>query len=117
MVRLRGEVGVDGNEVGLAEQVCEVAILRLEFLLNLGGRPVDVMVADAHGEAAGTAGHSLPDPAEAHYAEGLVVDVLTQHHEWPPGPGDTGAEETVPFGDPPGRGHHQGERGVCCGLG
>jgi len=65
----------------------------------------------------GAAGQGLPDPAEAHDAEGLVVDVLTQHHERPPDPRGTGAEETIAFGDPPGRDHHQGERGVRGGLG
>ena len=76
MARLRGEIGVEGNEVGLAEQILQVAVLRSEFLLDLGGRPVHVVVQHAHGEPAGAAGQGLPDPAEAHDAEGRVVDVL-----------------------------------------
>ena len=68
------------------EQILQVPVLRREFLLDLGGRPVGVVVEDAHGEPAGTAGQGLPDSAESYDAEGLVMDVLTQHHERPPGP-------------------------------
>jgi len=108
---------MEGDEVRLAEQILQVPVLRCEFLLDLGGWPAGVVIEDAHGEPAGTAGQGLPDSAEAHDAEGLVMDVLTQHHERPPDPRGTGAEETVAFCDTPGRRHHQGKRGVRSSLG
>src|SRR5215472_6629475 len=38
MARLRGEAGVQGDEVGFAEKILQVTILRSEFLLNLSGQ-------------------------------------------------------------------------------
>jgi DNA-directed RNA polymerase specialized sigma24 family protein len=50
----------------------------------------------------------------------LAIDVsgaLRSAQQRPPGPRGARAEETVAFGDPPCRRHHQGERGVRGGLG
>lgn len=45
-----------------------------------------------------------------------VMHVPAQHHERPPHPSRTGADERVTLGDPPGRGY-QRECGVRGGLG
>jgi hypothetical protein len=62
-------------------------------VLHLGGSPVHVVLQDAHGEPAGTVGQGLPDPAEAHDARRRVMHVSAQHHERPPDPGRTRADE------------------------
>ena len=52
MAGLRGEVGVEGDEVRLAEQIVQVPVLGLELLFRLGGGPVHVVPEDAQGEPA-----------------------------------------------------------------
>ena len=113
----RRQAGVDGDEVGLGQQLVQLPPGHAEGGLLVGRQPVTGGVEHRHPEPGGPPGHRPPDPAEPDHPEGLAVDLEPEEELRPPDPGPPGPQEPVPVGDPPGRGQQQRPGQVGGGLG
>src|SRR5262249_35580499 len=115
--RLLVQVGVDGDEVRLAQQRVEVHLPCPQFALG-GGVPVHVVVEDVHVPAAAAApGQGKADAAHADDPEGAAGQVLAEVPQRLPGLPPAGEGIRVPLDDAAGGGDEQAEGHVGGGVG
>jgi hypothetical protein len=108
---------MDGHEVGLREQVVELAPGDAEGGLGVLRHPVAGVVEHRHAEAGRAPGDRPADPAQPEHPERLAVDLPAEEELRPPDPRPRRPEEPVALGDPPGGGQQQRPGQVGGGLG
>ena len=117
VLRLVGQVDVQADEVGLAQQVVHLDAARPELRLLLRRRRMHVVVEDPHPEAATAARHLAADAPEPDDPERRAVDVDAHQQHRPPRAPAAVANVVDPLGDPARGRHEQGEREVGGRLG
>jgi hypothetical protein len=113
----RRQPGVDAHEVGLGQQLVQLAPGHAQGGLAVAVQPPAGGVEDRHAEPGGPPGHRLADAAQADHPQGLAVDLEAEEELRPPDPRLLGPQVPVPLGDPPGRGQQQRPGQVGGGLG
>ena len=104
---------VEAHDVGLGEEVVELAVLDAEHSLVLGRQALALRVENAHVERPGPARQGAADAAETEDAERCAADVLA--HELLLGPAAApapGSDVAVALDDPPPYGEQQRESEV-----
>jgi hypothetical protein len=114
---LRGEVGVQADEVRLAQQLVHLDARGAQLGLLLRRCGVHVVVQDAHPETAATPRHLATDAPEAHDAQGGSVNVDAHQQHRPPGLPVAVSDVVHRLRDPAGGGHEQREGQVRRRLG